>query len=154
MEKMKKMENEKLVTMLSIGLSITVFSIKLIASIFVTSLSFFTEFSDSLLDIVSVGITYFALKESKKPPDSEHMFGHSKINSLAGFVQSLLLCGLYGGIFYSSIKELFFSKEIQVENSLVGAVSLGVIIVLVFFVSRTILRIGNETKNQSIYSNI
>jgi cation diffusion facilitator family transporter len=144
------MENEKLVSRLSIGLSITVFSIKLITSIFVSSLSFLTEFSDSLLDLVSVGITLFALKESKKPPDAEHMFGHSKINSLAGFVQSLLLCGLYGGIFYSSIKELFFSKEIRVENSLIGASSLSIIIIIVFFVSKTILRIGKETKNLAI----
>lgn len=46
---------------------------------------------DSLLDAVTAGLNYVAIKIALSPSDAEHRFGHGKAESLAGLGQSLLI---------------------------------------------------------------
>ncbi len=138
------------VTRLSIFLVILVFAIKLIVSFFTKSLSFLVELSDSILDLIAVSITFIALKESQKEPDFKHLYGHHKINSFAAFLQGLLILGLYGSLLYIAIKNWIKDTQIVPENTLLGMVALIVVIFFVFFISRQIIKIGNQTKNQLI----
>ncbi|GAF69350.1 unnamed protein product, partial [marine sediment metagenome] len=55
--------------------------LKLIGVIITGSLSFLSETVDTLTDIFFVSLTIYSLYISKKPPDFEHMYGHSKIDS-------------------------------------------------------------------------
>ncbi|MHA1673306.1 MAG: cation diffusion facilitator family transporter [Promethearchaeota archaeon] len=141
---------EQRVTQLSIILVILVFTIKLVVSFFTKSLSFLIELSDSVLDLVAVGITFIALKESQKEPDFEHLYGHHKINSFAAFLQGLLILGLYGSLLYSAIKNWINNTQIVPENTLLGMGALLLVIVFVFFISRKIIKVGKQTKNQLI----
>lgn len=144
------MDQENQVTRLSIALVSGVLLIKLITAFFVQSVSFLAELSDAILDIIQVGITFFALKYSRRPPDADHMFGHTKINSLAGFVESLIIIGLYGGIGYSSIRKMIVEPNYTTENGWLGSLSLILIMAGVFIVSRKIVQIGKKTNNQVI----
>ena len=144
------MEDEKQVSVLSISLVVSVFLVKLIVGFFTTSISFFAELSDSIMDFAAVLITFLALKESKKPADNEHMFGHYKVNSVAGFIQSILIIGLYCFIFYRAIFTLIKIDEYRPDNSLPAAISLVFIMIGVFFVSQNVVSIGKKTKNQAI----
>ncbi|MHA1584558.1 MAG: cation diffusion facilitator family transporter [Promethearchaeota archaeon] len=143
-------KSEKIVSRLSIILVLIVFACKISVSFFTQSFAFYTELSDSILDFLTVFITYVALKEGQKPADNEHMFGHYKINSVAGFIQSLLLIAMYGTIFYVALKTLIIVPNYRPTNTLPAAISLSVILVIVFFVSRKIVKIGKSTKNQAI----
>ena len=145
-----KMDEEKEISVLSIGLVLVVLIIKLISTLFVQSMSFTAEFSDALLDLIQVAITFFALRLSRRPPDFDHMYGHGKINSLAGFIESLLIIGLYGSIGFFSIKRIVKEPNYQTENNLIGIASLLLTITIVFFVSRRIVLIGKETQNKTI----
>ncbi len=147
---MKERTEEQKVTRLSIGLVLGVLSIKLVASFFIQSLSFIAELTDAFLDILQVIITYYALRISRRPPDAEHMFGHTKVNSLAGFIESLLIIGLYGGIGYISIRKIILEPKYQPENSLIGIFALLSTIGFVFLISRKIVQIGKETQNKTI----
>ena len=107
------MEDEKLVTRLSLFLVVFNLIIKITIEFFTNSLSFFAELSDSILDFVVVFITYIALRESKKPADNEHMFGHYKVNSMAGFIQGLIIIGLYVSILYQAISILIKNQKYE-----------------------------------------
>ncbi len=144
------MEDEKKVSILSISLVISVFLIKLVVGFFTNSISFFAELSDSIMDFAAVLITFLALKESKKPADNEHMYGHYKVNSVAGFVQSIMIVGLYCTILYRAIITIINIEDYIPENSILAAISLGVVLILVFFVSQKVVSIGKSTKNQAI----
>ena len=144
------MKSEKLASNLSIFLVIIVFLIKISLSFFTQSFAFYTELSDSILDFLTVIITYIALKEGQKPADIEHMFGHYKINSMAGFIQSLLLMTMYGSIFFISIKNLIINPNYHPVNTLPAAISLSLILIIIFFVSKKIIEIGKTSKNQAI----
>lgn len=141
---------EQRVTRLSIILVILVFSVKVTVSFFTQSLSFLVELSDSIIDLIAVSITFFALKESQKKPDFEHMYGHYKINSFAAFLQGLLILVLYGGLLYNAIRNWVLGTLIQPENTLLGGIALFFVIFIVFTFSQKIIQIGKVTKNQLI----
>src|SRR6056297_1607211 len=112
---MKNMDTEKKVMRLSFTLVISVFAIKLTVSFLTNSFSFYTELADAAMDLIVVLITRFALIRSKKPADEEHMFGHSKINTLAGLVESLLIVGVYISIIYTAFNTLIEENRYETE---------------------------------------
>jgi ferrous-iron efflux pump FieF len=151
MNKEQEIHDQRLVSNLTIFHVFTIFGIKAITALFTRSLSFLTELSDSVLDFTAMGITFLALKESRKPADYKHRFGHYKVNSAAGLFQSMLIVGLYCYIFYNSVSTLLFEWQgYATVNGLVGAISLLVVLVIVFFDSSIIVRAGKRSKNPVI----
>jgi len=70
-------------------------TLKLIGVIITGSLSFLSETVDTLTDIFFVALTIFSLYQSQKPPDYEHMYGHSKVDSIGAMVQGIALINIY-----------------------------------------------------------
>ncbi|NVM44814.1 MAG: cation diffusion facilitator family transporter [Candidatus Lokiarchaeota archaeon] len=70
-------------------------SLKVVGVIITGSLSFLSETVDTLTDIFFISLTIYSLYVSQKPPDFEHMYGHSKIDSLGGLVQGVILINIY-----------------------------------------------------------
>ncbi len=90
---------------------------------------------DSLMDVLVSTVNFISLREASKPADSEHAYGHGKIESLAGLFQSLFISasGLY--LIYESIKRLVKGETI----SYVGAallIMLGSTVITFFLVKR------------------
>ncbi|MEO6052576.1 MAG: cation diffusion facilitator family transporter [Chthoniobacterales bacterium] len=82
---------------------------KIAAAILGHSQALLADGIESLLDIISSGFVWGALKYGAKPPDENHPYGHGKIESLAGVAGSLLL--LLAGILvgYHSLREIFLT---------------------------------------------
>ena len=70
-------------------------SLKVVGVIITGSLSFLSETVDTLTDIFFISLTIYSLYVSQKPPDFEHMYGHSKIDSLGGLIQGIILINVY-----------------------------------------------------------
>ena len=145
-----KIREQKLVNGLSISLVLLVLLIKISISFITDSLSFFAELSDSIIDFIAVLITFFALKESRKEADFQHMFGHYKINSFAGLLQGFLIIGLYLLVIIKSIEKILSDSIETPKNNLWVALSLMLTLGMVFGVSRKILQIGKKYKNALI----
>ncbi len=136
---------------LSIFHVLVIFSIKILVALFITrSFSFVTELADSILDLLAVAITYIGLKESRKPADYQHMFGHYKVNSATAFIQALFIIGLYAVIAYQAIATLATEYAYRVENSIAGSITLAITLGLVFIDSTIIMRIGKRSNNPLI----
>ena len=69
--------------------------LKLYGVLITGSLSFLSETVDTLTDIVFVSIMLYSLHQSQKPADYEHMYGHSKLDSVGAMVQGIILVILY-----------------------------------------------------------
>ncbi len=143
-------KNTQRVIRLSVFLVSAVFLIKLITLFFSSSMVFFAEFVDSLADFFVVIITFFALKQSSKPADLDHMYGHEKINSFASILQSMITIFVYTIIIYLSLELLISYPSIEILNPGLGGSVLIIIIIMNFFVSRIITGIGNKTNNATI----
>jgi len=152
MDKAQELRDQRLVSKITVFHVFIVFGIKLLTSFFTRSVSFLTELGDSVLDFTFMAITVMALKESRKPADYKHLFGHYKINSVAGLFQSLLIIGLYFYIFYISIITLLDWQGYTTENGLLGVMALLVVLVFVFIDSSIIVRVGKRSNNPVIIS--
>ncbi len=75
------------------------------------SLAVLSSAFDSILDIVSSSINYFAVKVSEQPPDERHPYGHAKFEPLAAQIQSFLI--LFSGIY------IFYKAYTNAEENVV-----------------------------------
>ena len=109
--------------------------VKLLGGIATGSVSVMASAVDSILDIGSSTLNYFAIKKSEQPPDRDHRYGHGKFESLASLLQSILisLSGLY--ILYEAYKRFADDSEVHnIEGGIyVMLFSLAVTLALVVF---------------------
>ena len=87
-----------------------------IAGVLLTgSLSFLSESVDTLIDFVFVSITIYALIKSIKPPDFDHMYGYSKIDSIGAMMEGVILICLYGFLLITAVQTLT-KGEYEIKN--------------------------------------
>jgi len=84
--------------------------LKTVGVLITGSLSFLSETVDTLTDIFFISLTIYSLYTSQKPPDFEHMYGHSKIDSLGGLVQGIVLINIYCILIFVAIQTILTSS--------------------------------------------
>jgi ferrous-iron efflux pump FieF len=144
-------------TVISLSTAVMLAVVKLIGGIATGSVSVIASAVDSILDIGSSTLNYFAIKQAEQPPDPDHRYGHGKFESFASLLQSILisLSGMY--ILYEAYKR--FTDDSIVHNIEGGIYvmlfSLAVTLVLVFFL-RTVAKKENSTilKAESLHYEI
>lgn len=107
------------------------------------SLAVLSSAFDSLLDILSSTINYFAIRVSMTPPDENHPYGHSKFEPLAAQIQSFII--LFSGFFilykaYGNIKSNAQINAVGI-NIIVMIISILITFALVVFLSRAAVKL-------------
>ena len=64
---------------------------KLLIGIYVGAVSIISEAAHSAVDLLAAMIAYYAVKQSGKPPDGAHAYGHGKIENLSGAIEAILI---------------------------------------------------------------
>jgi len=70
---------------------VSVFSFEFIAGLFTNSLALITDSTHALLDAVVTVILIIAVKLALKPKDTDHTYGHGKIETVGGFIGGVAL---------------------------------------------------------------
>jgi cation diffusion facilitator family transporter len=116
---------------------------KLLIGFITGSISVISEALHSGLDLLASFIAFYAVKNSSKPADRHHQFGHGKIENLSGFIEAILifLAGLW--IIYESVKKLI--KPAKIES-----IELGIIIMFIssfvnFLIARKLFKTSKKT---------
>lgn len=76
---------------LGLGLNAALALVKLVAGWVGHSDALLADGLESTLDVLSSGLIWAALKYAERPPDSDHPYGHGKMESLAAIAGALLL---------------------------------------------------------------
>ncbi|WP_022851217.1 cation diffusion facilitator family transporter [Limisalsivibrio acetivorans] len=110
------MIGKKTATLISVNTAFLLAVIKLIGGFWTGSVSVLSSAMDSLLDIGSSTINFFAIRKSEQPPDKDHRFGHGKYEPFAAFFQSIIinLSGAY--ILYQAYKKFTGDEPIKGLN--------------------------------------
>src|SRR3989338_7558177 len=124
------------VMVLSIGtaLSLTVF--KLVVGFAVHSLAVIASAFDSLMDVLVSSVNFIAIHEADKPADAEHLYGHGKIESLAGLFQSLVISGSGIYLVIESIRRLIYDVKLSYVP-----IAIGVMVISMVFTFLLVLRL-------------
>ena len=97
---------------------------KILAGIMSGSIAVMAEGFHSGMDIVSSALSFFGIRESKKPADREHPYGHYKFESFAGLAITLILLGTGIWIIYEAIGGILEPAQVEI-----GYLSLGIMAV-------------------------
>src|ERR1700761_5398495 len=78
-------------------------ALKLVAGFASGSLALVSEGAHNAIDIGASALTLFAVREADKPADSDHPFGHAKIEAVAALAETGLLAALSIGVAVEAI---------------------------------------------------
>ena len=124
-------------------------SLKVAGVVITGSLSFLSETIDTLTDIFFVSLTIYSLYVSQKPPDFEHMYGHSKIDSLGGLVQGIILVNIYSVLIFVAIQSILTSS-FGIVNPDLGFFILIISFIINLVFSRILLWQGKKQNSLSL----
>lgn len=116
---------------------------KLIAGIFMGSISVISEALHSGIDLLASIIAFFSIKEASKVPDDEHPFGHGKYENVSGFVEAILIFIAALLIIFEAVKKI--SQGATIENTGAGILVMLVATIANFIISMFLLKIAKKT---------
>lgn len=137
------------VALVSIIAAVGLTAAKLVVGLLTGSLGLLAEAAHSGLDLVAAVITYLAVRVSDRPADSEHHYGHGKIENLSALVQVLLLLGACGWIVLEAVERLRF-QTVHVEATAWAFLVIAGSIVVDFSRSRALGRAARKHGSQAL----
>jgi cation diffusion facilitator family transporter len=139
---------KKQVALFSLIITILLVIVKIIVAYLSNSISIFSETLNNGLDLVTVLITFLAIRISTRPPDKDHTYGHGKYENLSALFQLVIISLLCFFVIYKSIQRIILKDFELMLNNYVFIVLIGSIlvnIVRVYFV-------GNVAKKYNSYA--
>jgi len=86
--------------------NLAVFIAKLLGGILSGSLALLADGADSSLNVFSSSIAYYYYKESQKPPDTEHPYGHEKFEVFGSLSILLLMVLTFSAVGFLAVHRL------------------------------------------------
>lgn len=123
--------------------------LKLAVGLMMHSVSVIAEAAHSGLDLIAAMVAYFSVRESGKPADDKHRYGHGKIESLSGIIEALLIFGAAGYIIFEAISKLR-SGNIEIEDLGIGAAVMLVSAIANFLVSKYLYKVAEKTDSMAL----
>ena len=121
---------------------------KVIVGLMIGSVSIISEAIHSGVDLIAAVIAYISVKNSGKPADKDHPFGHGKIENISGTVEAALIFLAAAWIIYEAIKRLMHPRPLEAASWGVGVMLVSCIVNIL--VSERLLEIGNKTDSVAL----
>ncbi len=127
----------------SVGAALFLAVLKLTTGFFLHSLGMISAGVDSLMDLIASGINFFSMKESIKPADREHPYGHGKIENIASLFQAGIigLAGLF--LVGEGIRRSLFVEAVPAFDA--GIMVMILSAAISYLVGRRLARIARAT---------
>lgn len=122
--------------------------LKLIVGLITNSISVISAAADSLNDLAASIIAFFSVRESAKPADVEHPYGHGKIENMSMVVQAILIFAAAVYVIREAVQKILIPRPI--ESPILAVSVMGTTAILDFFVSRYLISVANETDSAAI----
>lgn len=123
--------------------------LKLVGVLITGSLSFLSETVDTLSDIFFVFLTIYSIYLSQRPPDYEHMYGHSKMDPIGAMIQGVFLITTYFFLIINAI-QVIINQSYNVNNPDFGFQILIISFSVNIVFSRILIWQGKRRKSLSL----
>lgn len=118
---------------------------KVAIGIGIHSISVFSEGIHSGVDMLAAIIAYASVRESSRPPDVVHPFGHGKFESLSGAIEALLILVAAAYVVYSAFQRLAIGAHVDSPGW--GALIMAADAAVNFHVSMILFRVSRKTES-------
>ncbi len=102
----KETKEKQFVALTSVLAAFLLTGAKIIVGFETGSIGILSEALHSSLDLFAALLTFFAVKIADKPADSQHHYGHGKVENLSALLQAILLIITCIWIFYEALHRL------------------------------------------------
>ena len=127
---------------LSIAAALVTIALKLSAYFVTGSVGLLSDAVESFVNLAAAGFALFAIKLAEKPPDEEHMYGHSKIEYFSSIFEGILILIAALAIGWTAVDRIIHPRDI--EQAMLGLIiSTGASLVNLF-VALKLLGIGKK----------
>jgi len=117
------------------------------------SMSIISEAIHSGIDLVAAIIAFFSVRQSSKPADHEHGFGHGKFESMSGLIEAVLIFAAAGIIIWESVQKILGHDGGLSEDLLVaGIVVMAISAALNWYVSSRLMTVAKRTESIALES--
>ena len=140
---------KRLAALGSIGSAVVLVTLKVFLVALTGSLGILSEALHSSLDLVAAVITYLSVRVSDKPPDSDHLYGHGKVESFSAFVETALLLFTAIYIIWEAIQRLVF-HSVEMRPSLTAILILAFAMGIDFIRSRALNRVAKKYPSEAL----
>jgi cation diffusion facilitator family transporter len=133
----------------SIGSALVLVGLKVFLAVATGSLGILSEALHSGLDLIAAILTWFSVRVSDRPADSDHTYGHGKIESFSAFVETGLLLVTSVYIIFEAFVRLLY-KQVHLEPSLLVILILGLAMGIDLIRSRALARVAREYPSEAL----
>lgn len=138
---------------LSVASNTLLVAAKLAVGIAVGSVGIISEAIHSGIDLIAAVVAYFSVRQSARPPDECHAFGHGKYESISGLLEAVLILAAAVLIVNEALGTLLGGEAtLNVE-----ALGLGIAVMLLsagvnFYVSSRLMKVAKQTESIALES--
>jgi cation diffusion facilitator family transporter len=133
----------------SVLAAIAITALKIVVGLTTGSLGILSEAAHSGLDLIAAIVTLLSVRVSDKPADSDHQYGHGKVENFSAFIETGLLLLTCVWIIYEAVKRLFF-RRVEIEPSVAAFVVMFISMAVDFWRSRALGRIATKYDSQAL----
>ena len=120
---MKTEKNILIAFILNLAFSVCEF----IGGVFTGSVAIISDAIHDVGDAMSIGISYFLEKKSKKQPDDVYTYGYARFSVIGGVITTVILLVGSAAVIYNAVLRIFNPVEINYDGMIIFAI-FGVII--------------------------
>ncbi|MDE1170968.1 MAG: cation diffusion facilitator family transporter [Verrucomicrobium sp.] len=124
-------------------------AVKITAGVLGHSTALFADGIESSADTLTSLIIWAGFRQSLRPPDASHPFGHGKVESLAGFLVALALLGASLVIAVQGVGQVLHPGP---EPHWLTLPVLAIVIVIKEFLARRVLSTGEDLQSRSLHN--
>lgn len=127
-------------------LNVTFSILEFIGGALTNSVAIISDSIHDMGDAISIGISYFLEKKSKKKPDKKYTYGYIRYSILGGLITTVILIIGSALVIYNSIIRIFNPVEINYNGMIIFAI-FGVVI---NFMAAYLTREGDSINQKSV----
>ena len=142
-KKGKKSEKNILIAFI-LNLSFSIFEI--LGGFFTNSIAILSDSIHDFADALSIGISYFLEKISKRKPDEKYTYGYMRYSILGAFITTMILFVGSSFVIYGGIRRIFNPVPIRYD----GMILFAVVGVTVNFLAALCTREGNSLNQKAV----
>ncbi|MFQ3610331.1 MAG: cation diffusion facilitator family transporter [Fimbriimonadales bacterium] len=135
----------------SLGYNLIATVLKLTGAVLTGSVSLLTEALHSATDVVASLFAYIGVRVGSVPPDEDHPYGHGKVETLAGFGESILLILMVAYLLFEGVRRLFQGSSLESLEVGIGVMAFSTVTSLI--VGLYVSRVGKRTRSLALQSN-
>ncbi|MCL4529995.1 MAG: cation diffusion facilitator family transporter [Chloroflexi bacterium] len=125
---------------LSLGLTAVFVVVEIAAGLFANSLALLTDAAHNFTDVIALGISWYAVRLTTLPSNSQKTYGYHRAGILAALVNSTTLVLISLGVFYEAYRRFLSPPEVKSQVLIV----VGLIAVVVNLVTALLVHRGSD----------